>query len=238
MAIVFSSGYFLVVFDNQELRLPNQDEIPKINTELITDGVGTYSVYVVNTEISECIPKNFDSKVTFWAAYDEVTRVGSIMQYRFTKDTIEAIKECYEEPFLKEMFYKNPEYQRRIFYNSTGTLMRALLLGPQRTFDVPFKDGDDYYSFYDYGEAIRKNTERVEKDLPGIYRVAVVKNEFMEVDMKRFQTDDRYKVIAYEMLNRDGCIVCEEAIICISNEYFTVLDGMIEEPTEISTKYK
>jgi hypothetical protein len=233
MDIVFSAGYFLVVFDNQELRLPTPEEVPKVNTERVSDGVGPYSLHVVNTEISECVPKNFDNIVTFWAAYDEVTRIGTIMQYPFTQDTIAAITACYSEPFLKEMFKKNPEYHRRVFYNATSALTRTLLLGPQRSFDVPFKDGDDYYSFYDYGDAIRRNTTQIENDLPGIYRVAVMIDEFTEVDMKRFSTEDRYKVIAYEMLNRNGCIICDDAIICISNEYFTVLDGMIEEPTEI-----
>ena len=33
MEIVFSSGYFMVVFDNQELRLPTAEEVPKVNTE-------------------------------------------------------------------------------------------------------------------------------------------------------------------------------------------------------------
>lgn len=238
MEIVFSSGYFMVVFDNQELRLPTAEEVPKVNTERVTDGVGPYSVHVVNTEISECIPKNFDNVVTFWVAYDEVTRIGSVMQYPFREDAVAAITECYGESFMKEMFKKNPQYHTRVFYNATSALTRTLLLGPQKSLDVPFNDGDDYYSFYNYGDAISRNTERVEMDLPGIYRVAVVSDEFKEVDMDRFQSDDRYKVVAYEMLNRNGCVMCGEAVICISNEYFTVLDGMIEEPTEISTKYK
>lgn len=212
MNIVYSSGYFLVIFDNQELRLPNDHEIPKVNTEKVSD-----NNYIVHNEVPECIPKNFDVKpVTFWVTLDEVTRIGSVMQYPFEESAAETIQKYSAEV----------SSDRRVFYGATGALTRTLLLGPPRSFDVPFNDGDDYYVFYDYGNAIQRNTSVVEGDLPGIYRVAVNGNEFTRVDKNNPRI--------YEILNQKGCIVCEDAIVCVSSEYFTVLDGMIEE---ISNKY-